>query len=66
MGREEILNLNINERILREHTDSQWDTEWQAYWIPADSSLDTWLRLQGCEYRLVQRDIPDIDHENFK
>ena len=67
VGREEIQGLGINERTLREAEDSRWDPEWMAYWVKADSPLDTWLRLQGCQYTLVIREQPQgDDHENFE
>ena len=64
VGREEILGCDVNERVLREADDSMWDTAWQAYWVRADTPLDTWLRLQGVIYRQVVRD-QGLDHENL-
>ena len=55
VGREEILSLGINERILRENDSVRWDPEWQCYWVPVDTAVDTWLRLQGCEYQYIIR-----------
>ena len=56
VGREEIQNLGIDEATLHAAQDSRWDPEWMAYWIRAESPLDTWLRLQGCQYTLVVRE----------
>jgi len=64
VGREEILKLGIDETTLDQAKDSRWDPQWMAYWVRQDTALDTWLRLQGCEYTLVVRDQGD-DHENL-
>jgi hypothetical protein len=55
VGREEILSLGINERILRENGAVRWDPQWQCYWVPVDTAVDTWLRLQGVRYEYIVR-----------
>lgn len=57
VGREEIDRLSIDHGILTASQSSRWDPEWMAYWVQANTPLDTWLRLQGCEYSLVIREV---------
>lgn len=55
VGREEILNLGLNEEAIGKYKDARFDPGWQCYWLPYSESMVMWLELQGVTWRPLIR-----------